>query len=80
MVSPSLASKPMVMVSPGLASKPVAMVSPGLASKPMAMGFPVWASKPVAEFGDLDLKITLMISWFGPQNQTSCGLSVAPQN
>jgi hypothetical protein len=31
-------------------------------------------------FGDLGLKITATISWFGPQNQASFGLSVVPQN
>jgi hypothetical protein len=31
-------------------------------------------------FGDLGLKITAMVSWFGPQNQAGFGLSVAPQN
>jgi hypothetical protein len=30
-------------------------------------------------FGDLGLKITAMISGFGPQNQAGFGLSVAPQ-
>jgi hypothetical protein len=31
-------------------------------------------------FGDLGLKITATVSWFGPQNQAGSGLSVAPQN
>jgi hypothetical protein len=31
-------------------------------------------------FGDLTLKITATISWFGPQKQAGFGLSVAPQN
>jgi hypothetical protein len=31
-------------------------------------------------FGDLCLKITATISWFGPHNQAGFGLSVAPQN
>jgi hypothetical protein len=31
-------------------------------------------------FGDLGLKITAMVSWFGPQNQVNFGLSFAPQN
>jgi hypothetical protein len=31
-------------------------------------------------FGDLGLKITATVSWFGPQNQAGFGLSVAPQN
>jgi hypothetical protein len=43
-------------------------------------GFPVWASKPAARFGDLGLKITVMVSSFGPQNHVGFGLSVAPQN
>jgi hypothetical protein len=32
------------------------------------------------QFSDLDLKITMMVSWFGPQNQVGFGLSVASQN
>jgi hypothetical protein len=31
-------------------------------------------------FGDLGLKITVMVSWFVPQNHVGFGLSVAPQN
>jgi hypothetical protein len=31
-------------------------------------------------FGDLGLKITAAVSWFGYQNQAGFGLSVAPQN
>jgi hypothetical protein len=31
-------------------------------------------------FGDLDLKLTATVSWFGPQNQAGDDLSVAPQN
>jgi hypothetical protein len=31
-------------------------------------------------FGDLGVKITMTVSWFGPQNQAGSGLSVAPQN
>jgi hypothetical protein len=31
-------------------------------------------------FGDLGLKITATVSWFGPQNEVGFGLSVAPQN
>jgi hypothetical protein len=31
-------------------------------------------------FGDLGLKITTTVSWFGPQNQLGFGLLVAPQN
>jgi hypothetical protein len=29
-------------------------------------------------FGDLGLKITATVSWFGPQNHAGIGLSVAP--
>jgi hypothetical protein len=63
-----------------LASKSVATVSPSLASKPVVEGFPVWASVPAARFGDLGLKITAVVSGFGPQNQAVYGLSVTPQN
>jgi hypothetical protein len=31
-------------------------------------------------FGDLGIKITATVSWFGPQNQACYGLSIAPQN
>jgi hypothetical protein len=31
-------------------------------------------------FGDLGIKITATVSWFGHQNQVDFGLSVAPQN
>jgi hypothetical protein len=31
-------------------------------------------------FSDLGHKITATVSWFRPQNQVGCGLSVAPQN
>jgi hypothetical protein len=46
----------------------------------MVEGFLIWTSKPVALFDDLCLKITVTVSWFGPQNQTAFGLSVVPQN
>jgi hypothetical protein len=32
------------------------------------------------QFGDLGIKITATVSWFGPQNQAGFGFSVAPQN
>jgi hypothetical protein len=31
-------------------------------------------------FDDLGHKITVTVSWFGPQNQLGLGLSVVPQN
>jgi hypothetical protein len=44
-------------------------------------GFPGLGLKTgIYGFGDIDLKITTTVSWFGPQNQASFGLSVAPQN
>jgi hypothetical protein len=43
-------------------------------------GFLIWASKLAALFGDLGLKITTTVSWFGPHNQVGFGLSVASQN
>jgi hypothetical protein len=64
----------------GLALKPVVMVSPGLASKPVAWVFRFGPQNRQLRFGDLGLKITAMISWFGPQNQAGFSLSVAPQN
>jgi hypothetical protein len=75
-----------------LASKLVATVSPSLASKSVVSflvehqnqcggGFSSLGLKTGSYmFGDLGLKITMMVSLFGPQNQASFGLSVAPQN
>jgi hypothetical protein len=34
----------------------------------------------VSRFGDLGLKITVVVSWFVPQNQADFSLSVAAQN
>jgi hypothetical protein len=63
-----------------LGSKPVAIVSPGLASKPVVCVSLFAPQNWQLRFGDLGLKITTMVSWFGSQNQTGYGLSVAPQN
>jgi hypothetical protein len=91
-VSSGLASKHVATVSGGLASKPPATVSGGLASKHVVTVYSGLTSKPVVtvsrfgppnrrlRFGDLDLKITAMVSWFGPQNQANFGLSVTLQN
>jgi hypothetical protein len=44
-------------------------------------GFPSLSLKTGSYgFGDLGRKITVMVSWFGPQNQVGFGLLVAPQN
>jgi hypothetical protein len=79
-VSPSLASKLVVTFSPSLASKPVVMVSPGLASKPLARVSRFGSQNWQLRFGDFGIKITMMVSWFGTQNQAGFGLSVTPQN
>jgi hypothetical protein len=76
----------------GLASKPVSTIFSSMASKP-AVGFLVEPQNQGGGgffslglktssywFGDLGLKITATVSWFGPQNQADFGLSVAPQN
>jgi hypothetical protein len=64
----------------GLASKPVATDSWLSLKTKVVEGFPVWASKLQLRFGDLSLKITATISWFGPQNQSGFGLSIVSQN
>jgi hypothetical protein len=43
-------------------------------------GLVIWASKSPRRFLGLAIKITATFSWFGPQNQASFSLSVAPQN
>jgi hypothetical protein len=75
-----LASKLVVMIFPDLASKPVVsfLVEP---QNQGGGGFLSLGLKTGSYgFGDLGLKITATISWFGPQNQAGFGLSVAPQN
>jgi hypothetical protein len=52
----------------------------GLASKPLGWVSRFEPQNRQLRFGDLDLKITAMVSWFGPQNHAGFGLSVAPQN
>jgi hypothetical protein len=69
-----------VIVSGGLASKPAATVSGGLASKSAVMVSRFGPQNRRLRFGDLCLKITVTVSWFGTQNQAGFGLSVAPQN
>jgi hypothetical protein len=88
----SLTSKLVATVFSNVASKLVATISPGLASKPAigflvepqnqgGGGFPRLGLKTGSYgLGDLGLKITATVSWFGPQNQACFGLSVAPQN
>jgi hypothetical protein len=63
-----LASKLVVMVFSGLPLKSVVMVSPDLASKPVAQVFRFGPQNRQLWFGDLGLKITVMVFWFGHQN------------
>jgi hypothetical protein len=85
-------SKPVTTVFSSLASKLVVMVSPSWASK-SADGFLVEPQNQGGggflglglktlqlRFGDLGVKITATVSWFGPQNEAGFGISVAPQN
>jgi hypothetical protein len=52
----------------------------GLASKPLGRVSRFGPQNRQPRFGDLGIKITMTVSWFGPQNQAGYGLSVAPQN
>jgi hypothetical protein len=71
--------KPVATIFSGLPSKSVVMVSLGLASKPVAQVFRFRLQNQQLWFGDLGLKITVTVSWFGYQNHAGFGLSVAPQ-
>jgi hypothetical protein len=51
-----------------------------LASKPLGRVSRFSFQKRQLWFGDLCLKITVTVSFFGPQNQADFGFSVAPQN
>jgi hypothetical protein len=68
------------MIFFGLASKPVTTVFSGLASEPVARVSQFGPQNWQLWFGDLGLKITMTVSWSGPQNQASFDLSIAPQN
>jgi hypothetical protein len=69
-----------VTVSPSLASKQVAgfLVEPQNQCSGGLLGLGLKTGG--VRFSDLGLKITVTISWFGPQNQAGIGLLVAPQN
>jgi hypothetical protein len=68
------------MVSPGLASKSVPMVFVFWPQN-HSLGFPQFGPQnQQVRFSDLAHKTTTTVSWFEPQNQVGCGLSVAPQN
>ncbi|WP_428037064.1 hypothetical protein [Amphritea sp.] len=91
MVFSSLASKLVATVSPGLTSKPVV----GFLVEPQNQGrrfLPVWPQTRwlcisrfwpqnwQLWFGDLGHKITVMVSWFGPQNHVGYDFLIALQN
>jgi hypothetical protein len=52
----------------------------GLASKPLAWVSRFEPQNQQLRFGDLDLKSTSCVSWFGPQNHAGYNLPVVPQN
>jgi hypothetical protein len=52
----------------------------GLTSKPLGRVYMFGPQNQQLRFGDLCLKITMTVSWFGPKNQAGYDLSVAPQN
>jgi hypothetical protein len=80
MVFSGLTSKLAVTVFSGLTSKPVTTVSLSLPSKLAAWVSQFGLQNRQLRFGDLDLKITVTVSWFRHQNQAGFGLSVVPQN
>jgi hypothetical protein len=73
-----LASKLAVTVSDDLTSKLAATISSSLASKHAVTVFRFGYQNRQLRFDDLYIKITAMVSWFVPQNQTGFGLSVTP--
>jgi hypothetical protein len=63
-----------------LTSKLVVTVSPGFALKSVARVSHFGHQNRQLRFGNLGLKITALISWFGPQNHIDYSLLVTPQN
>jgi hypothetical protein len=51
-----------------------------MASKPLGLVSQFGPQNWQLQFGDLGLKTTATVSWFGPQNQAGYGLSLTPQN
>jgi hypothetical protein len=49
----------------------------GLALEPLGRVSHFGPQNRQLRFGDLGLKITMTVSWFGPENQAGIGLSVA---
>jgi hypothetical protein len=57
--------------------------SAGFLVEPQNQGrrvFRFWPQNQQLRFGNLSLKITTTVSWFGPQNHAGDSLSIAPQN
>jgi hypothetical protein len=52
----------------------------GLSSKPLGYVSRFGSQNWQLRFGNLGIKITVMVSWFVPQNQVGYGLSVTPKN
>jgi hypothetical protein len=75
-----LASKLVAMVSPGLASKPMV----GFLVEPQNQGgvgfFDLSLKTGSYEFGDLGLKITASVSWLSLKTKVVEGFPVWPQN
>jgi hypothetical protein len=66
------------MVCQWFGLKTTGMIFSGLTSKPVAQVSQFVPQNWQVQFGDLGRKITVMVSWFGSQNQADFGLSVAP--
>jgi hypothetical protein len=72
--------KTTMTVFSSLASKLVVTVFSGLASKLVGQVSQFGPQNLQLRFGDLGIKITAMVSWFGAQNQAGFDLSVVQQN
>jgi hypothetical protein len=64
----------------GLALKPLGRIAPVWPQNQWRQVYWFWPQNWQLRFGDLGIKITTMISWFGLQNQAGFGFSIAPQN
>jgi hypothetical protein len=51
-----------------------------LTRKPLSQVFRFESQNRQLRFDDFDIKITVMVYWFVPQNQAGYGLLVVPQN
>jgi hypothetical protein len=76
---PGLASKPVVTICQLFGHKTIAMFS-WFGPQNQGPQFGGLTSKPLLWFGDLGLKITVTVFWFGHQNQVKEVCQFAPQN